>query len=235
MSDPRLLILETSCRRGLIALAVGERIVGQKTLDERRRNARDLAPAIADLLRDQGLHARQLDGVLVSRGPGSYTGLRVGIMSAKTLAYAVDCALLAIDTFVVIAHQAPADCSHVEVIADAQQQNVYAQSFARTEKGWQATSELSIVPFTTWLAGHDPAAHVSGPGLIKWQAHLPNDVLLVPETAREPGVVSLLTLGLARHRNEERDDLFTVEPLYLRPSSAEEQWKGRTETRTNPT
>ena len=56
-----------------------------------------------DLLADQGWKARDLTGVIVSRGPGSYTGLRVGIMTAKTLAYATGCALLAIDTFAAVA------------------------------------------------------------------------------------------------------------------------------------
>src|ERR1700753_1009836 len=97
--NPRLLILETSHRVGKVALASGDSIVGERTLDESRRHARDLAPAIQTLLGAQGWRARDLDGVIVSRGPGSYTGLRVGIMSAKTLAFATGCALLAIDTF----------------------------------------------------------------------------------------------------------------------------------------
>ena len=66
------------------------------------------------LLAKQAWRARELDGVIVSRGPGSYTGLRVGIISAKTLAYAVGCKLLAIDTFAAIARQAPADKSGLQ-------------------------------------------------------------------------------------------------------------------------
>ena len=65
-----------------------------RRLDEARRNARDLAPAAAELLQKQGWKPIGLDAVLVSCGPGSYTGLRVGIMSAKTLAYATRCALI---------------------------------------------------------------------------------------------------------------------------------------------
>ena len=80
-------------------------------LDESRRHARDLAPAVRDLLAEQGWPARSLEAVIVSRGPGSYTGLRVGIMSAKTLAYATGCALLAVDTFAVIARQAPPEAA----------------------------------------------------------------------------------------------------------------------------
>src|SRR5262245_54270024 len=227
MSDPRLLLLETSGKRGQVAVALGERVVGRRSLDEGRRHARDLAPAVADLLRDQGWSARQLDAVLVSRGPGSYTGLRVGIVSAKALAYATGCAILGIDTFAVLAHQAPPACDRLDVIADAQQQNVYVQPFARTAGGWRPTAGLAIRPFHDWLANRDPLARVTGPGLEKWSGQVPADVARVAEGLCTPSVDSLMSLGLARYRAEERDDLYALEPLYLRPSSAEQQWGGR--------
>lgn len=228
MSDLRLLLLETSGKRGQVAVATAAGLMGVRRLAEGRHHARDLAPAVADLLREQGWSARQLDAVFVSRGPGSYTGLRVGLMSAKTLAYATGCALIAVDTFAVIAQQAPEGCSHVEVLADAQQQNVYVQAFARTPAGWHPTNELTIQPFDHWLATRNPRDWVTGPGLTKWQSRLPTDVSRVEEPARDPDVASLFELGLARYRNNERDEAFALEPLYLRPSSAELQWKGRT-------
>ncbi len=227
MSEPRLLLLETSGKRGQVAVAVGEQVVGVRRLDEGRRHARDLAPAVAELLRGQGWGARHLDAVFVSRGPGSYTGLRVGVMSAKALAYATGCSLLGIDTFAVIARQAPPACQRHDVIADAQGQNVYAQSFARTDTGWSSATELAIRPFREWLASRDPHAWVSGPGLAKWGGELPEDAARVAEELREPGVESLLALGLERFRADQRDDPYTLEPLYLRPSSAEQQWRGR--------
>ena len=70
-SEPRLLVIETSQRVGLVALARGQRLLGERRLDEARRHARDLVPAIADLLEGQGWKARNLSAVLVSRGPGS--------------------------------------------------------------------------------------------------------------------------------------------------------------------
>src|SRR5215210_4942333 len=108
MSDgPRAMVLETSGRRGVVALADGARLLASRALDESRRNARDLAPAVAELLAGAGWKARRLEAVYVSLGPGSYTGLRVGVMSAKALAYATGCALLAVDTFAALAVQAP--------------------------------------------------------------------------------------------------------------------------------
>jgi tRNA threonylcarbamoyladenosine biosynthesis protein TsaB len=217
-TQPRFLILETSHRIGRVALSRGDAIVGERTLDESRRHARDLVPAIQALLHQQSWRAAELDGVIVSRGPGSYTGLRVGIMSAKTLAFATGCALLAIDTFEAIWQQTPSH-PNVDVIADAQQDNVYVQRFGTHPE------PLAIVPLTLWLesalAWH---VAVTGPGLETFGERLPTELAVLPRQSWCASPASLLKIGLERFRKGERDDLFAVEPLYLRASSAEEKW-----------
>src|SRR5262245_17032824 len=121
---PRLLILETSDRPGQVAVAEGAAIKGSRRLDEARRHARDLAPAVAAILGEQKWKASELQAVIVGLGPGSYTGLRVGLMSAKSLAYATGCALIGVETFRAVARQASPDVLDVEVLADAQQDKI---------------------------------------------------------------------------------------------------------------
>ena len=222
--NPRLLLIETSGRAGAVALAEGESLLSTRRLDEARHQARDLAPAVAELLAAAGWKPRDLTAVVISRGPGSYTGLRVGLMSAKTFAYAADCALLAIDTFPVIAAQVPPGADPLDVIADAQQQKVYLQRF----EGGVAVSPLVIRPVADWLADA-PAPWVSGPALRQHSGRLPPPVRPVDESLWDPRPESMLALALKRWRAGDRDDLFTVEPLYLRPSSAEENWRTRRE------
>jgi tRNA threonylcarbamoyladenosine biosynthesis protein TsaB len=219
--ESRLLILETSHRVGHVALALGDAIVGERALDESRRHARDLTPAIHQLLDAQGWHARELDGVIVSRGPGSYTGLRVGIMAAKTLSFASGCRLLAIDTFDAIAAQAPRVCTNVDVIADAQQDNVYAQRFGTHPE------PLVVLPLDMWLeSARAWNVGVTGPGLEKFADRLAG-LKLLPPALWNATPASLLKLGLARFRRGERDDGLAAEPLYLRASEAERKWDAR--------
>jgi tRNA threonylcarbamoyladenosine biosynthesis protein TsaB len=224
---PRLLVLETSGRVGAVALASGAELLAVQHLEETRRHARDLAPVTADLLAERGWSPRDLAGVVVGLGPGSYTGLRVGIMSARVLAYATGCALIGIGTFSAIASQAPEGVDRIDVIADAQQDKVYVQPFARTSKGWLPTADLAVKPFADWLASRGDGVRVTGPGLRRWGPHLSDCECLTPEACWDPRPESLLALGLARYFAGERDDAYTLEPLYLRPSSAEEQWKAR--------
>jgi tRNA threonylcarbamoyladenosine biosynthesis protein TsaB len=225
--EPRFLIIETSQRCGWAAIAQGERAIAQARLDEARRHARDLAPCAARLLADQGWTARDLSGVMVSRGPGSYTGLRVGIMSAKTLAYAAGCALVAVDTFAALALQAPRDALAVEVVADAQQDQLYVQRFQRAASAepWTANSDLAVAPMCEWLTTLSPGAWVTGPGLEGQLHRLPPGTAVTPQADWQPRPASLLELGLERWRRGERDDPFALEPLYLRPSAAERQWQ----------
>jgi tRNA threonylcarbamoyladenosine biosynthesis protein TsaB len=225
IDDARLVILETSCSSAQVALARGDKLLAVRRLDEARRHARDLAPALAELLRGLGWKARELDAVLVSRGPGSYTGLRVGIMTAKTLAYATGCVLLGIDTFEAIARQTPDQAVQVDVVADAQKDNVYVQRFVRSHTGgvWQAQAPLAIKDFSTWLGSVGESGWISGPG-IKGKEERLLGRLLVEAAIREPLGESILRIGLERLRKGEKDDCYTLEPLYLRPSAAEQQF-----------
>ncbi|HMF19882.1 MAG TPA: tRNA (adenosine(37)-N6)-threonylcarbamoyltransferase complex dimerization subunit type 1 TsaB [Gemmataceae bacterium] len=225
--EPRILILETSCSVGQVALARGSEVLGMRRLDEARRHARDLIPALAELLKDEGWKARDLDAIFVSRGPGSYTGLRVGIMTAKTLTYATGCVLLGIDTFQAIALQAPPQALQVDVIVDAQKDKVYVQRFVRSDpqQPGQAHAAVAIQAFSRWLETLEKDGWISGPG-IKGKEEQLQGRLLVDPGRREPDVESIFRVGLERWNRGEKDDVYTLEPLYLRPSAAEEQWRG---------
>jgi tRNA threonylcarbamoyladenosine biosynthesis protein TsaB len=221
MSEPWLL-LETSGRGGRVGVAVGGRVVRAADLDPARRHNRDLAPTAGGLLRAEGLAPRDLAGVVVSAGPGSYTGLRVGVMSAKALAYATGCRLVAVPTFHPIAEQAPDGADAVEVIADALQGLVYAQRFCRVADRWEPADPLRIEPVGDWVGRLSPGAWVSGPGVEGYDRHIPAEVRRVPAADRLPGLEALLRVGL-RLAPLSSAEVMRLEPLYLRGSSAEEK------------
>lgn len=223
----KILLLETSHRVGRVGLALNGQVVGERVLAETRRHARDLIPAMQSLMVEQGLLPHDLDAVFVSRGPGSYTGLRVGIMSAKTLAHALGRGLLGIDTFAAIALQTSPAALAIDVWADAQQGKIYAQRFARSGPGQSPVKvePLAIVPLEDRLKELTPGTWVTGPGLEIYQKLLPAEAKTPPPDRWTPMLASLLALGEERLIRGERDDPFQLEPLYLRPSSAEEKWQ----------
>jgi tRNA threonylcarbamoyladenosine biosynthesis protein TsaB len=175
------------------------------------------------MLGRQGWKPRELSAVFVSRGPGSYTGLRVGLMSAKALAFATGCSLLAIDTFDAIAMQVWPATKKVVVIADAQQEKVYAQQFGvGSAERLVAEGPLRVLPCSDVRGEVLADIAVTGPGLHVHGGSFAE--ISVDPALWDPQPASLLRLGLLRFRSGERDDIRNVEPLYLRPSSAEEKW-----------
>jgi tRNA threonylcarbamoyladenosine biosynthesis protein TsaB len=225
---PRFLILETSARRGQVALATEGSLLDVRRLDEGRGHARDLAPAIREMLTAANWRPSDIAAVFVSHGPGSYTGLRVGIMSAKTFAYATGCALLTVETFAAIAVQAPPEVEEVEIIADAQQKKIYAQRFRRkTAKEWQPLDSLRIISLAEWLHQGHANRWITGPGLHVHARLISESIPILEQAVWDPQPESFMFLGLARFRAGERDELHSVEPLYLRPSSAEEKMAAR--------
>ncbi len=225
-SDPRSILIETSGAVGQVGLGLGRSILGQILLDQQRKHARDLIPQLQRLLKDHSLLIKEIDLLIVGWGPGSYTGLRVGLMTAKALAYALQKPLVTVPTLEIIAHQA---IPHVtqnqefEVIADAQQDRLYHQRFRATPDRAQSLSPLSLVEGKDWRASRDNLP-LTGPGLKQQLPLLIDTTQALPESVWHPQLNALLMLGLERFESQTFADPFLVEPLYLRPSAAEVQW-----------
>lgn len=219
MSDWRL-ILETSGRTGKVGLANGKSVVHAAELDEKRRHARDLTSTIQTMFDAEKLKVCDLAAILVSTGPGGYTGLRVGLTTAKVLAYAANVPLIAVPTFHAIAAQAPDEAVRLWVIADALQGQIYHQRF----DGRTPIDELKIAPLDEWLPWSNRETWLTGSGVTVHAEKLPCDVRIVPAEFREPRVEGILIAaeGLSPLG---RDELFRIEPFYLRGSSAEEKAK----------
>ncbi len=216
----RWLVIETSGRQGQVGLVCGGEIVGRVVLDPARRHARDVAPAVAQLLDASGQSLRDLTGIMVSIGPGSFTGLRVGVMSAKMAAYAAGCKLRAVETFAAIAEQAPLEAERLWVIGDALRDELHAQRYIRREGVWHPDTPLAIVPRSQWLA-QLAGEWISGPAVPLVAAALPANCRVVPAELQSPTIAGVYAAG-CRRPDLGREELFALEPLYVRPSYAEE-------------
>lgn len=219
------LILETSGRACRVGLSRAGAVVSSLVLDDTRRHARDLASSVDRILKAESLKPTDVAGMMVGRGPGSYTGLRVGLMSAKAFAYATGCHLIAVETFAAIAEQVPAEAERVLVLGDALQNQVYVQKFLRSGSGtWFPEVELRIERVENAMKEARPGTWITGPGVNVYSDYIPAHCPCVAEPDRHPRIESLIAVG--RHLKPlSREQLFALEPLYLRGSSAEEKAK----------
>lgn len=132
---PSILLIETSTALCSVALAMDGRIAANRESDRPRAHAAMTAPFVKEVLDRQGLAASDLDAVCVSAGPGSYTGLRVGVSTAKGICFAAGIPLLSTGTLDVLVHQAAAEgllpegCRYVIPMIDARRMEVYTAVF----------------------------------------------------------------------------------------------------------
>ena len=160
MNVSRILALETTDTAGGVALCEGDKIVASRALDPERRSAQTLAPAIRDVLCGVGWKPSDVAIVAVAVGPGSFTGLRVGLTTAKVFAWSVGARLVAVDSLDAIAEEQREFCVEVEgdgalfsVGMDAQRGDVVFRNYwiPRRKSEISAASETSgaPVPLTT--------------------------------------------------------------------------------------
>lgn len=227
------LAIETSGFEGRVALWTDGTCIEHALETTGRRHAQSLIAEIDTLIRSAGLSPAAFNLVAVSLGPGSFTGLRVGVMAAKTLAYALSIPVVGIDTFSTFAAQSPADWTRVAIISDAQRGDYFlGEAHSTSDRGWELRGPVRIVPAEQWLSQLSADVHVIGPALVR-TIDIPTAATLVREPwATIPSAAKLAELGVARFARQGGDDPWSLAPIYLRPSAAEEQ-RNRRDTVTS--
>ena len=225
----RILAIETSDRQGNIAALNGERLVCGFELETVQRTAQSLVPAIGHVLKHIGWQPKHVQLVGVSAGPGSFTGLRIGVVTAKTFAYAASSPLVGVNTLEVVARQAPAGLPEIHVASNAQRGQFFAGSYRRgRDDAWSPIGETEIVDRQVWLELLQPGARVTGPALQDPTLQLPPGVEPVDDSRWRPTAEEVGRLAHLQWQRRPRDEAWSLTPLYLRQSAAEEKLGGKT-------
>ena len=124
-----ILALESSGISGSIAVGAGPTLIEERTLGDQQRSAQSLIPAIRQLLGDLGIGLQAIGLMATTVGPGSFTGLRIAVVTVKTLAYALGLPCIGVDSLRVIAEQACCDANRLSVAMDAQRKEVFWADF----------------------------------------------------------------------------------------------------------
>ena len=228
-----ILSIDTSSQVSSVAVLSAERVAAELSMQGALTHSETLMPHIGTALEMARVKKNELEGIAVSIGPGSFTGLRIGLAAAKMMAYALHIPLIAVPTLEALAHHTICEGVRLVPMMDAQKGNVYAQEFA-----WEAGAEgltlreahpLVILPRTEVLAG---LAHSTQPVLLLGDAmqkkgvdELPTGVRLAPIHARMPRAACVGLASLTRLARGAVDDPVTIAPLYLRRSEAEVLWE----------
>jgi tRNA threonylcarbamoyladenosine biosynthesis protein TsaB len=220
----KLLAVESATLSGGAAILDGDRLLGEITLNIAITHSERLLAAVDRLLADCGLAPADLEGLAVSVGPGSFTGLRVGLATVKGLAMALDLPIAPVPTLDALAARLPFADAPVCPILDARKNEVYLSLYRW--RGDRMCRERDYLALPPELAAAELTAPVIllGDGIEAcrpWLDKQGDGIRIAPAAQRLPAAATVAELGHAVLAAGEGVGAESLAPLYLRPSEAE--------------
>ena len=212
-------------------------MIAEITLQTDKTHSERLMPHIDLLLTMAGISGESLDGIAASIGPGSFTGLTIGLATAKALAFAWDVPLVGIPTLAAAAYSCLAPGVTAAVMLDAQKGNVYLAVYTWDENA-DGIREVAPVRVLSFAAALEMLAALPGPVVVAGEVAADRrqdligreGIVLAPPHAIMPRAGTVAVLGaraLAAGNGCAADAADALEPLYVRRSEAEELWERR--------
>lgn len=216
-----ILAIETATESCSVAFMKDDRLLGEFRLDIHRAHSEKLIPLIQDLSSRLAIELPQVNLIAISSGPGSFTGLRIGMSTAKGLAHALDCPLISVITLDALAFQANLSSGHICPLIKARQDEVYTTLFEKTanERIPQRIADYQVlslnqlpdfIPENTFLIGN---------GVREFRTKL-REIFKLPVLLAE-NQFSLLSaaatgfLGWQKFQANPVNELFELEPFYI--------------------
>jgi tRNA threonylcarbamoyladenosine biosynthesis protein TsaB len=230
----RIVAIETTESIGTVAALIDGNLLLELELDAGKRSAQSLAPGLKALLEKVAWRPDGVNLVAVTAGPGSFTGLRVGVATAKAFAYCAKADILGMDTLEVIAARAPDHVADINVAVDAQRGQVVAARFCRDPGGWfRLVAPAKLLDIEAWLGGLPHASMISGPVLRKIAGRVPDHVRILDHQCWSPSAAAVGRVAARDYAQGRRDSVWALVPRYSRRSAAEEKWEARHAGRQN--
>jgi len=215
------LSINTSTKQYSLAVMKDETLLGEYILPSGPSHFRDLMPSLDDLLMKVGLLPQKLDGLIVALGPGSFTGIRVGLAVVKGLSQCLDIPIIGVPTLLAMSSQLPYLKEDICPLVSSRKGEVFTALFRWSSNGnlsrikkdaSMRISELgSIIEKKTIFIGND--LPVQGP-ILKRQ--LRKGQLLAPADLWNLKASSVGILGLKRLKKGDSDSLSELVPIYIR-------------------
>ena len=219
--------IETSSLIGNIAVCDGITVVGKKTFGKNLNHGKEIVSSLESIFKKINWVPEDIDLIAVSIGPGSYTGLRIGVTCAKTLAYGLNKPVIGIPTLDVLVENINDDnAKNICPVVDAKRKSVYACIYDR-DKNRRITDYLFISPGSL-IDILPESTLIFGDGVEPYKDIFVQKKITIAEDEKLSiaDAANVARLGLKRYEQGERCEINSLVPLYLRKSEAEEKLDG---------
>lgn len=227
-----LLAICTSTPQSSVGLGCREGVIAEARLSRAHTHAEFVAPAIEFCLHAAGAEAADITGVVVDRGPGLFSGLRVGVATAKAVATALEVPAVALTSLDLLAVAVRHSGRRIVAAVDARRGEVFAARYAPVHGGVERVGGYEVCRPDALAADllAEGSDHLAvGTGAVAYGDILEavGHVEVGDSTTAHPVASSALVLGIERFDREEFGPARDITPLYLRRSDAEIKWEAR--------
>ncbi len=228
-----ILAIDTSTQVSSVAVVSAGNLAAEVTMQARLTHSETLLPHIEKALAMASQKKTDIEGIAVSIGPGSFTGLRIGLATAKAMSYALQIPLVGVPTLRALAYHFPVPGVQLLPLIDAQKGCAYVERYVWEHGKILKKSDVSILPVpeivekaedlpgTVILLGDVISRRIEGKLL------LPMNVQLAPVHLRMPRAANVAICGEEMLREGQAGNLMAMEPVYVRRSEAEALWEKR--------
>ena len=220
----QILGIETSTKAASVAVISDEKVLSEIIQESSSPHSETLQVHIEEVLKNSD--AEKIDAVAVSIGPGSFTGLRIGLAAAKVLAYTWKIKIIGVPTLQAMSYNFPTNSVTVLPLIDAQKNRAYVQQF----RNCSPQTEIEVKPIDEIITSAekiDGEVFLCGDVLHKIKVELPTNVKFAPINLRMPRASNVALCGKNLLDSGKEDNLMNLEPLYVRRSEAEVLWEKR--------
>ncbi len=215
-----VIAITTSTRQGSVAVVKENSSPLERTFTRETEHGRGLAPALRDMLSESNLAPCAVGLVAVDIGPGSYTGLRVGIATAQMLAFTSNARLLGVRSLDAVVEALPPDDRSACAVLDARWGKIHARFYEWAGSGWRSRGEPFLGAAAELVAGIDDNTVVTGPGLEAHEAAVRTKTArIAPVELWFPRAACIASVAMRRLKSGEKGDGFDIELEYFRNGS----------------
>jgi tRNA threonylcarbamoyladenosine biosynthesis protein TsaB len=221
----KILAMDTSSVNATVAVGDENKILGEYTVAGERAHSQIIMPMLEELLSRCGISLKDIDVFVVALGPGSFTGLRIGIAAMKTLASTLDKKIIGVSSLDEVAANFTISDKYICPIFDARRSDVYNAVYKNNEK---ITPDRICHIDTVLMEMADKEVIFAGDAVGKYKERIlgasnPN-WQIAPLHLSTQSASSLIYAAQKRIENEAYDDADNLLPIYIRPSQAEREY-----------
>ena len=227
----KILGIDTSSMAASVAVIEDNKLICEYTINTKKTHSQKLMPMIENMLSLSDLNVRELDAIAVCEGPGSFTGLRIGMATAKAIAHVNDIPVIGVNSLEVLAANMNLCDKKICSILDAQRNQVYMNKYILKDDKITELEEISIKPIDELLEEISSSNEdwvLVGEAVYKYKEKIEEiSNITIPSPANNITKASTLCF-VARDKmlaNDQVYNCYNINPMYIRKSQAEEQYE----------